>query len=179
MINHLEQLVSEWYEFNGYFVRRNVLVGKRSKGGFESELDVVAFHPQNRHLVHIEPSLDADSWKKREERFGKKFKAGRKYIPKLFSRMEIPNDIEQIALFVFASNANVTMIGGGRVALASEFYAEIVYALRGKSVAKEAVSEQFPLIRTIQYCCEYETKLFTNPKSNDFEHPKIRFVKNR
>ena len=39
--NHLEQLIAEWYEFQGYFVRRNVLVGKRSKGGYECELDVI------------------------------------------------------------------------------------------------------------------------------------------
>ena len=28
--NFLEQLVTEWYEYRGYFVRRNVPVGKRS-----------------------------------------------------------------------------------------------------------------------------------------------------
>lgn len=31
--NHLEQLVAEWYEFEGYFVRRNVMVGRRPSGG--------------------------------------------------------------------------------------------------------------------------------------------------
>ena len=38
--NHLESLVAEWYEFRGYFVRRNIRVGKRSKGGYECELCV-------------------------------------------------------------------------------------------------------------------------------------------
>lgn len=42
--NHLEQLVAEWYEHSGYFVRRNVLVGLRRNGGYECELDVVAFN---------------------------------------------------------------------------------------------------------------------------------------
>ncbi len=78
--NFLEQLVGEWYEYRGYFVRRNVLVGKRAKGGYECELDVVAFNPVTRHLVHIEPSMDCDSWPVRERRYGKKFRAGRKYI---------------------------------------------------------------------------------------------------
>lgn len=59
--NYLEQLVGEWYEYRGYFVRRNVLVGKRAKGGYDCELDVVAFHPAKHHLVQIEPSMDADS----------------------------------------------------------------------------------------------------------------------
>ena len=34
-MNHLEQLIVEWLEFNGYFVRRNVKVSKLSQGGFE------------------------------------------------------------------------------------------------------------------------------------------------
>ena len=59
--NHLEQLIAEWYEFKGYFVRRNVHVGKRTKGGYDCELDVVAFNPCEKKLVHIEPSLDAHS----------------------------------------------------------------------------------------------------------------------
>ena len=42
--NYLEQLVAEWYDYKGYFLRRNVLVGKRAQGGYESELDIVAFH---------------------------------------------------------------------------------------------------------------------------------------
>lgn len=36
--SHLEQMVAEWYEYQGYFIRRNVLVGRRDRGGFESEL---------------------------------------------------------------------------------------------------------------------------------------------
>jgi len=36
MANHLEQLVAEWLEFKGYFVRRNVKVGKLPRGGHES-----------------------------------------------------------------------------------------------------------------------------------------------
>ena len=35
--NYLERLLAEWYEYKGYFVRRNVMVGKRAKGGHECE----------------------------------------------------------------------------------------------------------------------------------------------
>lgn len=75
--NHLESLVAEWYEFNGYFVRRNVKVGRRPQGGYECELDVVAFSPEKNSIVHVEPSLDADTWQERERRYAKKFRAGR------------------------------------------------------------------------------------------------------
>ena len=64
--NHLESLVAEWYELRGYFIRRNVQVGKLPKGGYECELDVVGFHPEQRSLVQIESSLDADGWAVRE-----------------------------------------------------------------------------------------------------------------
>lgn len=172
-MNHLEQLVGEWYEYNGYFVRRNVMVGKRAKGGYECELDVVAFNPKSNHLVQVESSLDASSWPKRKERFAKKFKLGRRYIPPLFSGIELPNEIEQIALFVFAANTVVREIGGGRVALASQLYEEIVTGLRAKRVAKEAVPQQFPLLRTIQHCCEYESMLFVRGNREEPVQPAI------
>jgi len=154
-MNHLEQLVAEWYEYRGYFVRRNIQVGPRPKGGYECELDVVAFHPSQHHLVHIEPSMDADSWAKREKRYSKKFEAGRKYIPALFEGIALPTEIEQIALLGFASNANVKTLAGGRVMTTSELFVEMVAEISGKKVAKAAVPEHFPLLRTIQFACEH------------------------
>lgn len=154
-MNHLEQLVAEWYEYRGYFVRRNIQVGRRPKGGYECELDVVAFHPDRQHLVHIEPSMDAHTWKKREQRFAKKFEAGRKHIPSLFSGLVLPRQIEQIAVLGFASNANIKTLAGGRIMTTTELFAEIVSAIDGKRVARAAVPESYPLLRTIQFACEH------------------------
>lgn len=154
-MNHLEELVSEWFQYCGYFVRRNVLVGRRARGGYDCELDVVAFHPGHRRLVHVEPSLDAHSWERREARFAKKFAAGREHIPGLFEGVGAPATIEQIALLVFASPANVSSLGGGRVAHVSHLYREVLRGVRDKRVESQAVPEQFPLIRTIQQCCQY------------------------
>jgi hypothetical protein len=155
-MNHLEQIVAEWYEYNGYFVRRNIKVGKRPRGGYEGELDVVAFHPDTGHLVHVEPSLDADSWAKREQRYTKKFEAGRKYIPKLFAGVtSIGKEIDQIALFLFGSRTNVKQLAGGRVAVASDFFSEVARDLETKRAAKQAVPEQFALLRTVQFTLEF------------------------
>jgi hypothetical protein len=33
-MNHLEALTAEWLNYNGYFVRTAVKVGKRAKGGW-------------------------------------------------------------------------------------------------------------------------------------------------
>ena len=154
-INHLEQLVAEWYEYQGYFVRRNVWVGPRPKGGYECELDVVAFHPQSRNLIHLEPSMDADSWATREKRYRKKFDAGRKYIPSLFEGFRLPNEIEQIAILVFASKQNHETLGGGKLVLASEFLEEIFRDLKSKSLSSSAISEQLTILRSFQFVSEY------------------------
>src|SRR5689334_5505144 len=121
--NHLEELVAEWYQFQGFFVRRNVQVGKRTQGGYECELDVVAFHPGHKRLIHIEPSLDGDSWTVREKRYQKKFEAGRRYIPDLFSGLTLPRIPEQIALFVYGGGTRTTL-AGGRVLFIKDFMRE-------------------------------------------------------
>ena len=98
---HLETLIAEYLEWQGYLVRRNTKVGRRSRGGWEMELDIVGFHPQTQDLVHYEPSLDALSWEKREARYAKKFRAGRQYIlTELFSWLPATTRIRQIAVFI-------------------------------------------------------------------------------
>ncbi|MGA2616976.1 MAG: hypothetical protein ABSF26_05145 [Thermoguttaceae bacterium] len=158
--NHLEQLIAEWYEYQGYFVRRNVLVGPRAKGGYECELDVVAFKPCEKKLVHIEPSLDAASWENREKRYTKKFAAGRKYIPELFEGLDVPAAIDQIALFYLVGKANRTIIGGGRIMLVPELLREIIDGLSRHKIAKQAITENFPLLRTIRWVAQLKDQLF-------------------
>lgn len=162
-MNYLESLVAEWHEYRGYFVRRNIHVGKRANGGYECELDIVAFHPGLKHLVHIEPSMDSLSWERREQRYQKKFAAGRKYIPQLFKGVEVPGKIDQVALFGLGSCVNNPTLAGGRVLLVSDLLQEITADLRCKRVEKEAVSEQFPLLRTIQFMCQHHKALFAQP----------------
>jgi hypothetical protein len=153
--NHLESLVAEWYEIRGYFVRRNVQVGKRTKGGYECELDIVAFHPEQRSIVHVEPSLDALSWAKREARYRKKFEAGRRHIPGLFPGLAVPKHIEQIALFVFGGGPVGRQLAGGRVMLIRELMAEIPAGLAHRRVESAAVPEEYPLLRTLQFASQY------------------------
>ena len=158
--NFLEQLVAEWYEYRGYFVRRNVPVGRRTRGGYECELDIIAFDPVGRHLVHIEPSMDAESWEKRERSFRKKFDAGLKYIPDLFPGLDLPEDIEQTAIFAFASRTNHPTLAGRKVLLASDLMREIMEDLSDKKIASAAVPEHHPILRTLQFVVEYRKKVF-------------------
>ena len=159
--NYLEQLIAEWYEYQGFFVRRNVFVGKRPKGGYECELDVVAFHPHEQRLVHIEPSMDADSWAEREKRYKKKFAAGRKHIPQLFRGLTLPDRIEQIAVLVFASTANHETLGGGRIVLITDLLEQIFAKLKDRSIASRAVPEHLMVLRSFQFVAQYRDAVFS------------------
>ncbi|MDD3029371.1 MAG: hypothetical protein PHS57_03705 [Alphaproteobacteria bacterium] len=155
MTNFLEQLVAEWYEFQGYFVRRNVRVGKRLNGGHEGELDVVAFHPSKGRLIHIEPSMDCDPWDKREARFSRKFKTGRTYIPMLFEGFSLPAEIEQVALLMYGSSKDHSTLGGKRLMMIDEFMANVRKEIEGRQIRNAAIPEQFILLRTLQFAATY------------------------
>ena len=147
MANHLEQLVAEWLEFKGYFVRRNVKVGKLSHGGHEGELDIVAYHPLDNHLMQIEPSIDAHTWEKREERFRKKFDSGRKYITsEILPWLPHNKRFEQWAVLC-KSDRNHQEVGGGKVVPIRKLYRMIASDIMAVGdPARNVIPEQFPLL---------------------------------
>lgn len=159
--NFLEQLVAEWYEYRGYFVRRNAHVGPRAKGGYECELDVIALHPEKKHLVHVEASTDASTWDERERRFAKKFEAGRKYLRPLFRGLDLPGEIEQIAVLVFGSMKNRSTLAGARMLLAADLLREITEGLRSTDIRSSMVPEQYPLLRTVQFVVQHRSTVLT------------------
>ena len=165
--NFLEQLIAEWYELQGYFIRKNVLVGKRARGGYECELDVVGFHPGKKHLVHLEASMDASSWSEREKRFKKKFEAGKKHIPELFKDLDIPRNIDQIVVLVFASKQNRDTLAGGKLILGNELLEEIFSDLQHRSIYSRTIPEQFPILRALQFVAQYRKEVCSILLSND------------
>src|SRR3989344_9204899 len=100
-MNFLEQLTAEFYAYQGCFVRTNVKFGRNAggHGGHEGEMDVLAFYPQSKTLLHIETSTDSYSWEKREKRFAKKFANAERHYRKIFG-FEI-NKIEKMAVVGF------------------------------------------------------------------------------
>lgn len=149
-MNHLEALTKEWLEYPGYFCRTTVRVGKRAKGGWDGELDVVGFHPDRKHFLHVECSLDAWSWEKRQKTFSKKFEIGRQYATDFFRGLEVEDELDQVVLHGYASAPEKhRSIGSGRLLTVSELFAEILSVLPRK-FAKAAVPENYPLIRTLQ-----------------------------
>ncbi len=148
-MNHLETLVRQCYEWQGYIVKGNVKVGRLSHGGWAGELDIVAYHPQTRHLIHIEPSIDAHSWKKREERFKKKFLHGREYIyQEVFPWLDKKTPLDQVAILVSSGRDTVA---GCRVESIDQFMSCLKKKIEKEGkMTQNAIAEQYGLLRTIQ-----------------------------
>jgi hypothetical protein len=150
-MTHLETLIAEYLEWDGYLIKKNTKVGKLSHGGWEMELDVVGFNPQTGKLVQYEPSIDALSWAKRESRYAKKFDAGSRYIMKhLFPWLPPYTKLEQIAVFINHPKGR-DEIAGGRIMSIDELMAEIrEKVMKCGPMRSNAIPEQYPLLRTIQ-----------------------------
>jgi len=163
MFNHLEQLVYEFLDWKGYCVWRNIRVGKREKGGYEGELDIVAFHPSSREVLHIELSLDSNRWDKRKEKFSKKFALGKKYICEVFLKNlgldEKSVSVQQIAYVpnkgYVKDKESLEEEIGAKIRILSELLREIVDELKKKDLRKDAIPENYPLLRTIQFVTHY------------------------
>jgi hypothetical protein len=163
-LNYLEQLASEWYEFQGYFVRRNVRVGRRSRGGHEGELDIVGFRPASNDagaaLLHVETSMDADSWAQREAKFRKKFQVGERYIRGLFEGLALPDTvIEKVVILGFGSRVRHETIGGAKILLLEDLLAEILHKLKTLSWWSHSIPEGYPILRTLQVVAAYGGRL--------------------
>ena len=150
-MSHLESLIAEYLEWQGFLVKRNLKVGRRERGGWEMELDVVGLNPKTEMIVHYEPSLDALTWDKREARYDKKFRLGKKYMFKeVFDWLPKSTQIAQIAVF-YNHPAGRDTIAGAKIMSIDELMAEIRTKVceRGPMI-RNAISEHYPLLRTIQ-----------------------------
>jgi len=145
-------------------VKRNERVGRRAAGGHEGELDVVAFNPKTKHLIHVETSTDADSWAGREKRFSKKFSSGTKHIEALFEGLTVPDEAENKAIFAFGSDKNHKTVGGGQVFLAEDFILEILHELKSTSLSSRAVPEKYPILRTLHMITGHRKKIVSELK---------------
>jgi hypothetical protein len=152
-MNHLEQLATEWLQYNEYIVRTAIPVGPRPNGGYEGELDVVGISLITKHLVHIECSLDGDSGPQREQRFREKFQRGQRHIKRIFPGLDVPDSLDQIVLHQFARQSGQP-IGGGRLVTVRELIHEIMFGLKDTSPASGAVPSNLPLLRTLQVAAD-------------------------
>ena len=84
---------------------------------------------------------------------------GKKYIPALFEGLDIPVEIEQIAILVFASKSNHQTIGGGKVVIVQELLQEIFHELRDRHLSSSAIPEHLIILRSFQFVTEYRKEI--------------------
>ena len=108
----------------------------------------------NKHLIHVECSLDALQAQKREQKFAAKFERGRRYITQVFNGIELPDDLDQVVLLQFASGRIQRKIGGGRLVTVREFINEVFDGLKSRSPSSGAVPSTLPLLRTVQLAAD-------------------------
>lgn len=168
-MSHLETLIAEYLEWQGYLIRRNVKVGRLSHGGWRMELDVVGYHPQQGHLVHYEPSIDAHPWAEREARYLKKFTAAREHIfTEIFPWLPEDTQVEQVAVLTTHPRGRDTIAGGGLLSI-DEFVAQVRADIRQCGpMLRNAIPEQYPLLRTLQMSeCGYSRVLAVGGASTE------------
>ena len=49
-MNHLEQVVAEWFTYTGYFVRSNIKMNPRPNGGYDDEIERPRVPPTDERI---------------------------------------------------------------------------------------------------------------------------------
>src|SRR5215469_15422249 len=107
-VNTIEQVIAEWYDLKGYFIRRNIIRPNAPRRG-QSDLDVVAFHPNTKHMIHIEGSTEVPNggWAAVKAKMERKFPLDRAYLGTLYPNLPL----EQ--LFVYYKPVPDEQLDGG------------------------------------------------------------------
>lgn len=153
-MNYLEALAAEYYAYTGYFVRSNVRTRKRPRGGYDIEMDVLAFMPNTQKLVHVETSGMADTWKRQREKFiEKKFCVTREeYEEQLGCAVYT---IQKVVILGWAKTEEPYFDGDIEILSIPAFVRRIKEALKDKHPLKEIVPEHYPLLRSMQMVLHY------------------------
>ena len=85
----------------------------------------------------------------------------------LLKGFDVPEHIQQIAVFFFASNARRKAIGGGKIVLVGDILAEMVEDLGKNKIAAHAVPETFPLLRTVQFVTEFRVNCLQSEQARN------------
>ncbi|MDO8469032.1 MAG: hypothetical protein Q7S29_04715 [Candidatus Peribacter sp.] len=153
-MNFLEQLTAEWYAYRGWFVRTNIKFGRRKLGGWEGEMDVIAYNPKTETLRHIETSTDAHSWDIRKKCFLRKFTTAKPHYGDVFPVHR--KHTEQVAVVGFHKPKAKTVFSDSiTIILVPDFIREITVVLSNLDPMNNAVPETYPLLRAVQYASFY------------------------
>ena len=154
-MNFLESLAAEWYAIQGYFVRTNIKVNRRHNGGYNNEIDVLAFLPSSEKLVHLETSWDSSTWEKREERYlSKKFVFSAEQYAELVGATP---DIIQKRAIIGTSRSQPKEIWGTDIEVTTvpNFVTEIASDIKQRHPMRDVIPETYPCLRSFQFALAY------------------------
>jgi Holliday junction resolvase-like predicted endonuclease len=155
-MNFLEQLVAEWYQYEGYLVRSNVRYGRRRRGGWVGEIDVIAFRPETEEFIHIEASTDSDSWEKRKKVFNKKFSDAKEYYLETFSFKNRHIRPKKVVIVGLSKSREPNPLGEDIQYISiPDFIQMISVEMRRKNPKNDIMPESYPLMRAIQYSVNF------------------------
>ena len=158
-MNFLEQVAAEWFTYTGHFVRTNIKLNPRPNGGYDNEIDILAYQPETRELIHAEPSSDANSWEERKTKYlTKKFVFSDDQYSILIGKAKV-NKLRKLAITGFGKSSKSSLDWGNgiEVVLIPSFIMKITEVLSEKSPLKEAVPEGFPILRGMQFALHYRS----------------------
>jgi hypothetical protein len=113
-------------------------------------MDVVAYDPIDKILIHVETSMDANSWEQRKQRFRKKFATAEKHYKSVFG-FDFKK-VKKICVVGFAKPQSAVDLGDDiQLIVIPELMRQITETIKEKHPLKEAVPEGYPLLRTIQF----------------------------
>ncbi len=158
--NHLESVIAEYYELQEYFVLRNIKISPRDgKGGYDSEIDILAYKPIAEEVIHIETSLDTDSWERRLERINNKFRHAEAYVERRFGKNVAKNMKHEFVLVYGAITDKNEFLEkkNAQIRLAEDVFKEIVEWVKREHPRNDRalIPEQYPNLRTIQFVNYY------------------------
>lgn len=150
-MSHIEDLIAEYYDWQGYLVKRNITVGKHQMGSEDVVLDLIAFNPKSGHMIHIEPSITSDSWNTHIEKFVKKFHLARELIfSEVFTWLDPKVGIEQVSVLITHPKGR-EKLGDAKLESVDELMAEIRQkVIECGPMATHPIPEHYPLLRTLQ-----------------------------
>jgi len=158
-MNFLEELASEYYDHQGYFVKNNERVEIGKRGGYKTEMDVIAYHPTKKELIHLEATSEATHWedKKRKDgkvdsgtksRIKKKFNIAKRNYKKLFD-FDFEH-LKEIAIAGYGKGSNKSL-GDIELKTIPQFKGEVLeYVRKFNNSSVRVIPEKYPLLRTIQ-----------------------------
>ena len=120
-------------------------------------MDVVVYHPESLTLLHIETSMDADSWEVRHKRFERKFITADPYYREIF-KFEIKKIETMVILGLSVPKKQPSLWNIVQVKYIPYFIEEITDYLSQYSPLNHAISESYPLLRAMQFAIHFDKK---------------------